>query len=781
MDMRDKVVILDGAMGTMLQKRGMKAGEIPELININNPEMIVDIHKKYIEAGSDIIYANTFGANRMKLEGQDLDKIIKAGLKNARTAAQGRETLVALDIGPIGQLLEPMGTLKFEEAYDIFKEIIIAGKDLADLLVFETMTDLYEVKAAVLAAKENSALPIFTTMTFDGDMRTFAGVDLKSYVNAIDGLGVQSIGLNCSLGPKEMYTMTKELTSITDMDIIIKANAGLPDMDGNYDLSVDDFVDYMEKLYSLGVKYLGGCCGSNEDYIGALSKRLRDRDLAKREIIPINGTSSATKFISNHEMIIVGEGLNPTGNKRFQEALEKKDTDYIISNAIEQVDNGAQLLDLNAGYPGIDEGELQELAIKGIQSVLDAPIQIDSTMPNALERGLRVYNGKAIVNSVNGEKEKLDAILPLVKKYNAQVIGLTLDEEGIPDSTQGRFLIAQRIVNEALKYGIEKSDIYIDCLALTVSSNPDQARETLTAIRTIKERLGVRTALGVSNISFGLPNRGLVNDVFLIMAMEAGLDLAIVNSNSKDTMDAIAAYKLLDNRDPAAEDFINRFSTRVESPEKISKSYDLGKAISKGLIELVRNEVTRLLEDMDGLKIVDLQLIPALDKVGREYEEGEIFLPQLIKSAEAAQAGFELINEKISQGGNESISKGDILIATVKGDVHDIGKNIVKVVLKSYGYNVIDLGRDVAIEEVVSNALKYDIKLVGLSALMTTTVESMKDTIEALRANVPGVSIMVGGAVLTEEHSKKIGSDFYTKDAKEGVEVAKRIFAGKDD
>lgn len=779
--MKNRAVILDGAMGTMLQKGGMKAGEIPELINITQPEMITDIHRKYIEAGSDIIYANTFGANRKKIVGQDLDEIIKAGLKNAKNACEKTDTLVALDVGPIGELLEPMGTLKFQEAYDIFKQIIIAGKELADLVVFETMTDLYEVKAAILAAKENSDLPIFVTMTFEGDMRTFAGVNLESYVNAIDGLGVDAIGLNCSLGPKEMYKMTQKLTSITNMDIIIKPNAGLPDMGGNYDLSIDDFVDHMEKLFDLGVKYLGGCCGSNEEYIRALSKRLGDRELVQRDSSPIYGTSSATKFINNDQLIIVGEGLNPTGKKSFQKALKEKDMEYIIGNAIEQVDNGAQVLDLNAGYPGIDEGEIQELAIKSIQSVLDTPIQIDSSKVEALERGLRFYNGKAIVNSVNGERDKLDSILPLVKKYNAQVIGLTLDEEGIPDTAQERFIIAERIVKEALSYGIQKSDIYIDCLSLTVSSNPEQARETLTAMKMIKEKLGVKTALGVSNISFGLPNRGLINDVFLIMALEAGLDLAIVNSNSKDTMDAIAAYRLLDNKDPIAESFINRFSGRVKSEEKTRASYDLETAISKGLTDFVRSEIAKLLESKDGLDIVDSQLIPALDKVGKNYEEGKIFLPQLIKSAEAAQAGFERINKQISQRGKQTISKGDILLATVKGDVHDIGKNIVKVVLKSYGYNVIDLGRDVPIEEVVSSALKYKIKLVGLSALMTTTVESMKDTIEALRAHVSGVSIMVGGAVLTEEHSKKIGSDFYARDAKDGVEVARKIFGGKDD
>jgi 5-methyltetrahydrofolate--homocysteine methyltransferase len=778
---KNRVVILDGAMGTMLQKRGMKTGESPELINLNNPELIVDIHRQYIEAGSEIIFTNTFGANREKLAGQDLDVIIKAALKNAKIAAEGTGTLVALDIGPIGELLEPMGTLKFEDAYDVFKEIIIAGKDIADLIVFETMTDLYEVKAAVLAAKENSNLPVFTTMTFEADMRTFTGVSLESYVNAIDGSGVSAIGLNCSLGSKEMIEMAKVLTNITDMDVIIKPNAGLPDMEGNYDSTIEEFVNHMEKIYELGVKYVGGCCGSNEKYISALSSRLKDREVISRKTEPISGPSSATKFISNDKLIIVGEGLNPTGKKRFQQALKKKDMEYIVNAAIKQADNGAEVLDLNAGYPGIDEGEIQEIAVKRIQSVLDTPIQIDSSKVEALERGLRVYNGKAIVNSVNGEKQKLDAILPLVKKYNAQVIGLTLDEKGIPNSAQERFVIAERIVEEALKHEIKKTDIYIDCLSLTVSSSPEQANETLKAIGMVKEKLGVKTALGVSNISFGLPNRVLLNNVFLAMALYSGLDLAIVNTNSKEAMDVISAFNVLDNRDFGAKSFIERFSGAIKPQEKTIRSYNLREAISKGLSELVSDEVNRLLKFKERLEIVDHELIPALDKVGKDYEEGVIFLPQLIRSAEAAQVGFEIIQNKIAESDKKSLSKGDILIATVKGDVHDIGKNIVKVVLKSYGYNVIDLGKDVDIQTVVNQTMKNNIKLVGLSALMTTTVENMKDTIKALRTNVPDVKIMVGGAVLTQEHSIKIGADFYAKDAKQGVEVARRVFGGDYD
>lgn len=779
--MKNKTIILDGGMGTMLQKAGMKVGQIPEELNIENPAMVIGVHEKYIEAGVELIYTCTFGANRKKLKNYRVDEVIARAIENAKAARGDRDVKIALDIGPLGEMLEPMGTLKFEEAYDIFKEIILAGQG-ADLIVIETMTDLYEVRAAVLAAKENSDLPIFVTMSFEEDGRTFAGVSLEAFVNSIGGLGVSALGINCSLGPIQMYDMVERLCKMTDLDLIIKPNAGLPRMDGTYDLDARGFAEGMEKIYSLGVKYLGGCCGTDETYIRELCKEVQGKDLVERESNNLTGASSASKFLKMEGVKVVGERLNPTGNKRLQKALVDGDISYFISQAIEQVDAGAEILDLNVGFPGIDEAEMQGKIIKGIQSVLDTPIQIDSTKAEAIEEGLRVYNGKAIVNSVTGEEEKLNEILPLVKKYNSQIIGLTLDESGIPETAEERVKIAEKIVAKAGEFGIPKEDIYIDCLAMTVSSQPESAMETLKAISMVKNDLGVKTALGVSNISFGLPNRELINQSFLTMAMYAGLDLAIINPNSQAMMDAVRSFKVLNNDEGATEDFIEKFGNQeLEKKETKAEDYSISDAISKGMDDLVRDKVQGLLETMEELDIVDRELIPALDKVGEDYEKGRIFLPQLIQSANAAQAGFEVIKDSIAEKGMDSISKGDIIVATVKGDVHDIGKNIAKVILENYGYNVIDLGKDVEISQVVDTAKARNIKLVGLSALMTTTLDNMKETIVQLRKEIPDVTIMVGGAVLTEDYSKEIGADYYLKDAKVNVEIARNIFAGGSD
>lgn len=556
----NKVVILDGAMGTMLQNAGMEVGEIPELLNVKNPDMINDVYKKYVEAGSDIIYACTFGANRHKLGSEKTKEVVEIATKNARRIADNKGVKVALDVGPIGEMLEPMGALKFEEAIDIFSEIINAGKENVDLIVIETMTDLYELKAAILAARENSNLPIFVTMTFEEDERTFQGVSIETFVNGVDGLGIDAIGLNCSLGPKEMYKMVEKLSRLTDLDLIVKPNAGLPDMDGHYHLGEDEFVDYMEKIYELGVKYVGGCCGTNENYIRKLSKRLKGLSVKERVVSRISGPSSGTKMVQNDYFRIVGERLNPTGKKRFQQALKDEDTDYLVGQGVEQTDAGADVLDVNVGFPGIDEAYMQGKIVKALQSVIDAPLQIDSTKPEAIESALRVYNGKAIVNSVNGEKEKLDSILPIVKKYNAQVIGLLLDEKGIPETAEERLEIAKRILNEAEKYGIRKDDIYIDCLTLTVSSKPESAMETLRTMKLVKEELGLKTVLGVSNISFGLPNRELINRSFLTLALYEGLDIGIINPNKKDMIDAIRAFRLLNNEPNATSDFIDNYS-----------------------------------------------------------------------------------------------------------------------------------------------------------------------------------------------------------------------------
>lgn len=777
MDIKNKVKILDGGMGTMLLKSGLKTGEVPEELNIDNPEMIIDVHKKYIQSGSDIIYTCTFGANRNKLKKYSVSDVVKKAVENAKIARGEKDVKIALDIGPIGEMIEPMGTLKFEEAYDIFEEIIISGVESnVDIITIETMTDLYEVKAAVLAAKENSNLPIFVTMSFDEDHRTFAGVSIETFINSIGGLGIDAIGINCSLGPFQMYSMVEKISALTDLDIIVKPNAGLPRVDGGYDLSSDGFSKGMEKIFSLGVKYLGGCCGTDDKYILELSNLLKDREVPKRNIKKLTGPSSGTKFLNNTKFKIVGERLNPTGKKEFQQALKDSNMSYFIKKAIEQVDAGADILDLNVGYPRIDESLMQQKIIKSIQSVLDTPIQIDSTKKEAIEAGLRVYNGKAIVNSVNGEDEKLEEILPLVKKYNAQVIGLTLDENGISYFAIDRFKIAEKIVNKALSYGISKEDIYIDCLALTVSSQPEGAMETLKTIKMVKEKLGVKTALGVSNISFGMPNRELINSSFLNLAMYAGLDLAIINPNSKLMMDTIRTFKVLNNEENSMEEYISSFSnaTKSEIP-KVKEEYSITEAISKGMDSVVKEKVLSLLDSVDELEIINNYLIPALDKVGNDYENGDIFLPQLIKSANSAQCGFEVIKNSINKKGEKSISKGDIIVATVKGDVHDIGKNIAKVILENYGYNVIDLGKDVEIEEIVKVSTERNIKLVGLSALMTTTLENMKETIKELKIQIPNVKVMVGGAVLTKEYSKEIDADFYLKDAKVNVEVAKEV------
>ncbi|MDI9497680.1 MAG: homocysteine S-methyltransferase family protein [Bacillota bacterium] len=768
--------MLDGAMGTMLQKSGMRVGQIPEELNIDDPGLVIDVHRKYIEAGAQVIYTCTFGANRKKLRNYAVSRVVAQAIENARLARGSQDVKIALDIGPLGEMLEPLGTLKFEEAYELFREIIEAGRG-ADAIVIETMTDLYEVRAAVLAARENSPLPIFVTMSFEADGRTFAGVSLETFVNSIGGLGIAGIGINCSLGPLQMYDMAKQLVTMTDLAIVIKPNAGMPGMDGSYDLAAADFAAGMEKIQQLGVKYVGGCCGTDEEYIRLLAERVRDRDVPPRNIRKLSGVSSATRFLPDGGIRVVGERLNPTGKKRYQQALMDGDIPYIVGQAVEQVDGGAEVLDLNVGFPGVDEAGMQRRLVKEIQAVLDTPLQIDSTRVEALEAALRVYNGRAIVNSVNGEDDSLEEILPLVKKYHAQVIGLTLDKRGIPDTAEERLEIAAKIVRAAAEYGIPKEDIYIDCLTLTVSSQPEAAMETLRAVRLVRQQLGVRTVLGVSNISFGLPNREAINQSFLTMALYEGLDLAIINPNSRPMMETVRSFKVLRNEEGATEDFISSYgNVKVEKAPEKAGDHTIASAVSRGLDQVVRAEVRQLLETMDELDIVDRELIPALDRVGSDYESGRIFLPQLIRSAGAAQAGFELIRDSISNKGRDAISKGDVLVATVKGDVHDIGKNIARVMMESYGYNVIDLGRDVEIADVVRTAKEKNIRLVGLSALMTTTLDNMRETIVQLRQEIPDITIMVGGAVLTEAYSREIGADYYVKDARADVEVARKVF-----
>ena len=784
--LKNEYIILDGGMGTMLQKSGLKLGGIPEVLNIENPETVINIHRQYIDAGSQIISSNTFGANAYKLKdsGYTVEEIITAGINNAKTAAEGK-ALVALDIGPIGQLIEPSGAMTFEEAYEYFKEEIVAGKD-ADLIFFETMTDLLELKAGILAAKENSNKPVVASMTFEENMRTFSGVSVGSAAITLQGLGVDAIGVNCSLGPDELAPVVKEFVKWSKVPVFVKPNAGLPDPNSNtYNVGPVDFAESMAQIADYGtVKLVGGCCGTTPEYIKALKNALSGKKYKKATVTTDTAICSGTTVCEISQPRVIGERINPTGKKLFKQALINNDIDYILNQAISQVNAGADILDVNVGLPEIDEKEMMVNVVKALQSVVDVPLQIDSTKPDVLEAALRIYNGKPIVNSVNGEEKSLDTVLPLVKKYGASVIGLTLDKDGIPKTARGRFEIAKKIVDRAKAVGIDPKDVYIDCLTLTVSAEQEGCKETLNALHRVKTELGCKTCLGVSNISFGLPNRKLVNHIFLTMALEEGLDLPIINPNDEEMMGAISAYKVLANIDKNSTAFIEKYNDAVvEKPKQISAEITLSYAIMNGLKSEASALTEKALENSDPMDIVNNELIPALDKVGADFESNKIFLPQLIQSANVAQVCFEVIKKHLSQSNNAPVSKGKIILATVKGDIHDIGKNIVKVLLDNYGYTVVDLGRDVDPQVVVDTAISQDIKMIGLSALMTTTLKSMEDTIALVRntkelQNPDGSSkcvIFVGGAVLTEDYAMKIGADYYCRDAKESVDTAKKV------
>lgn len=784
--LKKEFVLLDGAMGTMLQKSGLHLGEMPEILGVTHSELITDIHREYINAGADIVYTNTFGANSYKLKnsGYTVNEIIPKAVENAKKAAENTNVSVALDIGPIGQLLEPAGALTFEQAYDIFREQITAGKD-ADLIVFETMTDLLELKAAVLAAKENSDKPIICTMTFEKNMRTFTGVSVSSMALTLSGLGADAIGVNCSLGPEELLPIVKEMSEWTDLPLVVKPNAGLPDPNSNtYNVNAADFTQSVLKMLDYGVKFAGGCCGTSPEYISTLAKALQDQKFRKNTSKKETTVCSASTTVVINQPRIIGERINPTGKKLFKEALKNNDMNYILNQAVSQVKGGADILDVNVGLPEIDEKSMMVRTVKALQSVVDVPLQIDSTKPEVIEAGLRVYNGKPIVNSVNGEEKSLESLLPLVKKYGASVVGLTLDENGIPKTAQGRFEIAERIVKRAEEYGISRKDVYIDCLTLTASAEQEGVMQTLEALHRVKTELGCKTVLGVSNISFGLPNRELVNRTFLTMALQEGLDLPIINPNVESMTGAVRAYKVLANIDENSRSFIEAYNEYTpQNPQTVSEKTDLSYAVENGLQEEGARATETLLEKTDPMDIINNRLIPALDKVGDDFEKGKIFLPQLIQSANTAQACFDVIKKKLTAENNTPVSKGKIILATVKGDIHDIGKNIVKVLLDNYGYTVVDLGRDVDPQLVVDTAIKQNIKMIGLSALMTTTLKSMEDTITLIRntkelQNPDGTSkciVFVGGAVLTEDYAVKIGADYYCRDAKESVDTAKKV------
>lgn len=796
LDFKNQIIMLDGGMGTMLQAAGVPMGKVPEALNVTHGEAVIDIHRQYIEAGADIIYANTFSANRYKLGYSDysVEELVTAGVVNAKKAAAAseRDVAVALDVGPIGELMEPNGSLKFEDAYDMFKEMMTVGaKAGADLIVIETSTDLLEMKAAVLAAKENTSLPVFSTMTFEKNGRTFTGVTVEAAALTLTGLGVDAVGINCSLGPDDIYPLAQKLVEWTPLPVIIKANAGLPNLNsGGYDISAGQFAEQMDKFMDLGVQIIGGCCGTTPEYIREMKKMLSRRAAeGKRADRPAfvrrAAVCSSTQVVEIDGVRVIGERINPTGKKLFKEALLNHNIGYILTQGISQVEAGAHILDVNVGLPKIDEAGLMVEVIKELQGVVDVPLQIDSSHAGVIESGLRIYNGKPIVNSVNGETAVMEKIFPLVKKYGAAVVGLTLDEKGIPLLSEERYAVAERIVRKAESYGIPKEDVYIDCLTLTASAQQKEVVETLKAMQLVKERLGVKTVLGVSNISFGLPKREFVNVAFLTLAMAHGLDLPIINPNVSAMMAAIDSFNVLYNRDEGSRFYVDKYSKIVEAEKnaqsavssvKPSDTKSLEYAVLNGIREYAADATRELLKIRPAMEIVNEILIPALDKVGADFESGKLFLPQLIQSATTAQEAFDVLKEYMSgQKDAGTVSKGKVIIATVKGDIHDIGKNIVKVVMENYGYEMIDLGKDVPIEKVVEAVQQTGAKLVGLSALMTTTVVSMEETIRAIHEAGCDCKIWVGGAVLTEDYARQIGADFYAKDAKQSVDIAKSI------
>ena len=789
-------LVLDGAMGTMLQRRGLQAGELPELLCLTNPQEITAIHREYVEAGSHAVTTNTFGANARKLAGAArVDEVFAAAIACARASGA---RYVAADIGPTGALLEPMGTLSFDDAYDLFAEQVRAADEHgADLVIIETMTDLLEVKAAVLAAKENSDLPIVATMTFDETGRTFLGTDPATAAIVLSGLGVQALGVNCSLGPEALEPIVRTMLKATALPVVVQANAGLPQIaDGQtvYSVTPEAYLEALRPMIRAGVSILGGCCGTNPDYIRLEAAEIANREPYREPVAPRYAVTSAQRTVElrGREVAVIGERINPTGKKKLKAALREGDYDYVLGEAIAQAEAGADLLDVNAGLPELDEPAVLRELVKRIQGITGLPLQIDSSDPAAVEAAVRAYAGKPLVNSVNGKAESLREVLPIVAHYGCAVVGLTLDESGIPPTAEGRFAIAGRIVDAAVEYGIAPEDVYIDCLVMSASTNQAEVGEILRAVTMVKERLGCRTVLGVSNVSFGLPARPIVNATFLAAAFAAGLDMPILNPLADRYREVVDTWRVLCGQDAGARAYIDGYAGR-EVPVAAAKPalaaaaradagagagaahstlYELVTAGNKGPVPAA---VEELLSQVDAMEIINGHLIPALDDVGERFEKGTFFLPQLMASAEAAKAGFDVIR---AHSGGADEGKGPIALATVKGDIHDIGKNIVRMLLENYGYKVYDLGRDVEPQAVVDAAVAHGCKIVGLSALMTTTVKAMEDTIRLLREQAPQVKVMVGGAVLTQEYADMIGADFYAKDAAESARYAGEVITG---
>lgn len=784
-----RILIFDGGMGSLLQEKGLGAGELPELWNIEKPEIVTDIHRAYFEAGSDVVTTNTFGGSSIKLRGTkySAEDIINAAVKNARAAAdcfkdENKPRFVALDIGPSGKLLEPLGDLSFDAAYETFKEMAVAGERAGcDLIIIETMSDCYELKAAVLAAKENTSLPVFATVVFDENGKLLTGADIPAVAALLEGLGVDALGINCGLGPVQMKEFAKTMLEYASVPVIINPNAGLPKAEGGktvYDIDSDKFAAEMREIAEMGAWAAGGCCGTTPEHIAKMRE-------AVSSITPVSIEPKSRTIVASYgasceigeKPIIIGERINPTGKKRFKQALRDRDIDYILQEAVSQQENGAHILDVNVGLPEINEPELMEAVIKELQGVTELPLQIDTSDAEAMERGLRYYNGKAMINSVNGKKEVMDEVFPLVKKYGGVVVGLTLDEDGIPETAEGRLAVAEKIVKTAAEYGIAKKDIVIDALCMTVSSDGNAARTTLDALRLIKERLGVNTVLGVSNISFGLPQRENITAAFYTMALQNGLSSAIINPNSEAMLKAHYSYCALAGLDESCMDYIGKYSAEAAPASAAHKDdMSLSAAIERGLKDKAAALTFKLLPDKKPLDIIADELIPALDSVGKRFEAGTLFLPQLLMSAEAAKASFEALKGEMDKSGEVREKRGKIILATVKGDIHDIGKNIVKVLLDNYSFDVIDMGKDVPPEAIVARAVAEEVRLVGLSALMTTTVPSMAETIRQLRQAKPDCLVMVGGAVLTQEYADMIGADNYSKDAMGSVHYAQKIF-----
>ena len=795
-----ELLFLDGGMGTLLQAEGLAPGELPETWNIEHPEKVEAIHRRYYEAGSDVVLANTFGANVCKFHDDryKVEEVIRAGIANAKRAGEqiGKETYVALDMGPTGKLLKPMGDLDFDDAYEAFAEAVRYGEKYgADLIHIETMSDTYEVKAAILAAKENSSLPVFVTMIFDERGKLLTGGDVPSVVAMLEGLRVDALGLNCGLGPKQMLPILNDLRRYTSLPIIVKPNAGLPKQKNGetyYDVEPDEFARIMQEVVKEGACVIGGCCGTTPEHIKKLVEECKDlplREIEKKHDTIVSSYGQAV--ILDDMPRIIGERINPTGKKKFKEALKNEDMDYILKEAITQQDKGAHILDVNVGLPDIDEVAMMEKVVKELQSVTSLPLQIDTVDGKAMERAMRIYNGKPMINSVNGKQVSMDEIFPLVRKYGGVVVGLTIDEEGIPKDAEGRVRVAGKIINEAAKYGIDKKDIVIDVLTMTISSEKDGAKVTLEALKRVREEFGVRTVLGVSNISFGLPRRPIVNSYFYAMAMQNGLTAGIINPSSEDMMKAYRSYNALMGFDENCTNYISTYAGTTETvtvqasqaaaaagnaPKAAGVEMTLKYAIERGLKEEAHHITRDLIGTREPLDIIQEELIPALNVVGEGFEKGTVFLPQLLMSADAAKIAFAVIKDVLASSGQEEEKKEKIILATVKGDIHDIGKNIVKVLLENYGFDVIDLGKDVPPEAIVEKAVEENVTLVGLSALMTTTVVSMEETIKLLREKKPDCKVMVGGAVLNQDYADMIGADFYGKDAMQSVHYAQKFF-----